>query len=148
MLAPKRSKKFLSWWTGIISTLAWTFAAASTLVAVAQFVLLIIEQAHTSWQPSPVMGRLYETLIAFALIIACFVINTRYLRFLPQFAVVMLFLTVAAFLGFVITFAVAAPKNPVKGIFSGLVDSAGWSTNGLAFMVGLLGSNLSMLGML
>lgn len=78
----------------------------------------------------------YEIVNAFAFLFNC------YGKFLPRVATFTLWCSLVSFLVILITVPAAAPthQNP-RFVFANFVNNTGWSSNGIAFIVGLVNTN-------
>ena len=96
--------------------------------------------------PSYVYERWHGTLLLFAALLCCVAVNTLLGRIFPHIEGFVLLLHIAGFLAILIPLAVMAPKGSPSSVFAQFTDVAGWNSNGLAWFVGLISSNLPFIG--
>lgn len=146
MLAPRSQKKFLSWFTGWLTFAGWTGNAAATALFFGQLVLAIVQINHADFNPDSYTSRWQSTLIGIgALALACF-FNTVLSRWLPSLGKILIFYQIAVILGIVVPMVVKSDHNTASDVFTHFVKNAGWTTNGMAFMIGLSSSNVALIG--
>ncbi|KAA8612366.1 GABA permease [Pyrenophora tritici-repentis] len=141
MLAPPSSRKFLSYITGWVTLIGWQATTASSAYlggSILQSVVLIL---HPDYSPKPYQAMLLGwTVLAFAVII-----NTVGSKTLAHFEGLILILHVLGFFAILIPLVYLAPHSDAS-IFTTFVNSGGWSTQGLSFMVGLPSSVFALVG--
>ncbi|KAL2050985.1 hypothetical protein ABVK25_008731 [Lepraria finkii] len=142
MLAPPRYSIFLSWITGWFATLGWI----ANLTAGVWFSGTMIQGLFVLNYPSYVYERWHGTLLLFAALLCCVAVNTLLGRIFPHIEGFVLLLHIAGFLAILIPLAVMAPKGSPSSVFAQFTDVAGWNSNGLAWFVGLISSNLPFIG--
>ncbi|KAL7780246.1 hypothetical protein CFE70_010268 [Pyrenophora teres f. teres 0-1] len=139
MLAPPSSRKFLSYITGWVTLIGWQATTASSAYlggSILQSVVLIL---HPDYSPKPYQAMLLGwTVLAFSV-----VINTVGSKTLAHFEGLILILHVLGFFAILIPLVYLAPD---ASIFTTFVNSGGWSTQGLSFMVGLPSSVFALVG--
>ena len=142
MLAPPRYSVFLSWITGWSAVLGWI----GNLTTGVWFTGTMIQGLLVLNYPSYVYERWHGTLILFAAILCCIVVNTLLGRIFHHIETFALVLHLAGFFAILIPLVVLAPKGSPSFVFAQFADSAGWNSNGLAFFIGLTSSNLGFVG--
>lgn len=80
-----------------------------------------------------------------ALLFAVFV-NTIAAKLLPKIEGLILIVHVLGFFGILIPLVYLSDHNDAHTVFATFVDSAGWNSNGLAFFIGLISTNLPFIG--
>jgi len=90
--------------------------------------------------------RWHGTLLAWAALLLCVVINTLLARLLPKIESFFLLLHVLGFFAVLIPLLVMAPKADTSFVFKDFINAGGWDSDGLAFMVGLISCNLPLIG--
>lgn len=142
MLAPKKYSNFLSWITGWIATLGWNANTAAGVFFSGTMIqgLLVLNYPSYDYQ------RWHGTLLMWAALLVCVFVNTVAARFLPKIEGVILILHTLGFFAILIPLVILAPKGSVDFVFKDFVNQAGWSSNGLAFFVGLISGNLPFVG--
>ena len=142
MLAPKNYSNFLSWLTGWISTLGWNANTAAGVFFGGTMIqgLLVLNYPDYNFQ------RWHGTLLMWACLCACIFVNTVGARLLPKIEGVILILHTLGFFAVLIPLVILAPKGSVSFVFSEFANEAGWSSNGLAWFVGIISTNLPFIG--
>lgn len=142
MLAPPQYSVFLSWITGWSGVLGWI----ANLTTGVWFVGTMIQGLLVLNYPSYVYERWQGTLILFAALICCFIVNTLCGRIFPHIETFVLVLHISGFFAILIPLVVLAPKGSPSPVFTQFTDVAGWNSNGLAWFIGLISSNLPFVG--
>ena len=142
MLAPPRYSVFLSWITGWSAVLGWI----ANLTIGVWFVGTMIQGLLVLNYPSYDYERWHGTLILFAALLCCLIVNTLLGRIFPYIETFALALHIAGFFAIMIPLVVLAPKGSPSFVFAQFTDLAGWNSNGLAWFVGLISSNLGFIG--
>lgn len=142
MLAPPRYSVFLSWITGWSAVLGWI----ANLTVGVWFVGTMIQGLLVLNYPSYVYERWHGTLILFAALLCCAIVNTLLGRIFPHIETFALVLHLAGFFAIMIPLVVLAPKGSPSFVFTEFTDVAGWNSNGLAWFIGLISSNLGFIG--
>lgn len=89
--------------------------------------------------------RWQGTLIVIAVAIVCCVFNTFLAKKLPLVEGTVLILHVLGFFAIMIPLWILAPRTPASTVFTQF-ENPGWSSNGLACLVGILTPTVSLLG--
>ena len=142
MLAPPRHSVFLSWITGWSAVLGWI----ANLTAGVWFTGTMIQGLLVLNYPSYAFERWHGTLILFAALLCCVIVNTLLGRIFPHIETFVLVLHLAGFFAILIPLVVLAPKGSPSFVFAQFTDVAGWNSNGLAWFIGLISSNLPFVG--
>ena len=142
MLAPPKYSNFLSWITGWNAVLGWI----ANLTAGVWFVGTMIQGLLVLNYPSYFYERWHGTLILFAALLCCIFVNTLLGRIFPHIETFALVLHVAGFFAILIPLVVLAPKGSPSSVFAQFTNAAGWDSNGLAWFIGLISSNLGFVG--
>ena len=142
MLAPPRYSVFLSWITGWSAFLGWI----ANLTAGVWFFGTMVQGLLVLNYPSYIYERWHGTLILFAALFCCVIVNTSFGRILPRIETFALVLHITGFFAILIPLVVMAPKGSTSSVFAQFTDVAGWDSNGLAWFVGLISSNLGFVG--
>lgn len=143
LLAPKGQQKFVSWLTGWVATIGWN---ANTAAGVFFSGTLIQALLLLNYPDSYNYQRWHGTLLMWAVLLICVFINTVAARFLPKIEGVILILHTLGFFAVLIPLVVLAPKSTPAAVFKEFQNLAGWNSNGLAWFVGLISSNLPFIG--
>ena len=142
MLAPKSYSNFLSWLTGWIATLGWNANTAAGVFFGGTMIqgLLVLNYPDYGYE------RWHGTLLMWACLLACIFVNTIGARLLPKIEGVILILHTLGFFAVLIPLVILAPKGSVSFVFQDFANQAGWSSNGLAWFVGIISTNLPFIG--
>ncbi|THV55325.1 hypothetical protein BGAL_0010g00440 [Botrytis galanthina] len=127
MLAPDRSKRFLSYITGWMTFAGWQAS--------------VILMTKSDYVPKPWQSMLFLwAILAFAV-----VINTVASKTLAHFEGVILVLHILGFFAVLIPLVYLSPHGDTS-LFTTFVNEGGWSSQGLSFMIGLPASVFSLIG--
>ncbi|KAH6976168.1 amino acid permease [Ilyonectria sp. MPI-CAGE-AT-0026] len=141
-LCPESTKSAASWATGWISVggqIVLTASAAFAAGLQAQSLININNDNYvgTRWQ-----GMLfYWAILAYA---AFF--NIWGMKAMPHINLISGVIHVAAFVAIVITLGVMAPKNTSTFVFTEFVNSSGWKSDGISWLVGMQSAVYPFLG--
>ncbi|EHY58649.1 hypothetical protein HRR83_007371 [Exophiala dermatitidis] len=130
--APPEYQKGLSYLTGWMSTLSWQAGTASGSFLTGTIIQALIQINNPDYEPKAWQG----TLLVFAMVLVLWFANTYGARDLPLVQNVLLIVHVFAFLATIIVLWVMAPRNSAEVAFTQFTNNGGWSTMGLALMVG------------
>lgn len=96
--------------------------------------------------PGYVFERWHGTMLFWAVLLVAIFVNTVVSSMLPKIEGLILILHVLGFFAVLIPLVYMAPHGSASDIFTLFLNEGGWSTQGLSFFVGLLGSTFSFLG--
>lgn len=97
---------------------------------------------NASYSPQP-----YQvTLLLWAAILFAVFINTVISNVLPKIEGLMLILHVVGFFAILIPLVYLAPHTDANTVFTTFLNEGGWKTQGLSFMIGLIGPVFNFLG--
>ncbi|KNG47912.1 choline transport protein [Stemphylium lycopersici] len=141
MLAPASYRKFLSYITGWVTTIGWQATAASSAYIAGTILQSTILMCDASYSPQPYQAMLLGwVVLAFSVFI-----NTVCSKTLAHFEGLILIVHILGFFGILIPLVYLAPHSDAS-IFTTFVNSGGWSSQGLSFMVGLPSSVFALVG--
>lgn len=140
--APPQHQKFLSYVIGWMSTLAWQAGNASGSFLTGSLVQALIVVNYPDYEAKPYQG----TLLVFANVVLLYVINIWGATIWPKLQNGLLVLHFLCFLAVFIVLWVAAPHQSAKAVFTEFSQEGGWSSMGLALMVGQITAIYSLLG--
>ncbi|APA06522.1 hypothetical protein sscle_02g012920 [Sclerotinia sclerotiorum 1980 UF-70] len=141
MLAPDRSKRFLSYITGWMTFVGWQAVTASAAYLIGTLFQSIILMTKSDYIPKPWQSMLFLwAILAFAV-----VINTVASKTLAHFEGVILVLHVLGFFAVLIPLVYLSPHGNTS-LFTTFVNGGAWSSQGLSFMIGLPASVFSLIG--
>lgn len=96
--------------------------------------------------PDYVPERWQGTLLFYAVIAAALIFNTYLVKYLPKIEGLILIIHIVGFFGILIPLVYMAPHGSAADVFTTFGNAGGWSSNGLAFFVGLVTGVYSFLG--
>lgn len=130
--APPQYQKFLSYLTGWMSTLSWQAGTASGSFLLGTIIQGLITTNDPSYEGTAWQG----TLLTFAMTAILFVVNVWGSNELPLFQTVLFVVHVVGMIVVVVVFAVCSPHVSGKAVFTQFTNEGGWSSMGLALMIG------------
>ncbi|KAF2190535.1 choline transport protein-like protein [Zopfia rhizophila CBS 207.26] len=138
-LAPKRYANFASYLTGWFAWWGSIFTSASVASAMGSALVGCWQLGHPDFTI-----QTWHTFIAYQLTnLFCFVFNC-YGKTLPTVANVTLYTSLISFLVILIAVPSVAPTHQhAKFVFATFINNTGWSSGGIAFIVGLVNTNWS-----
>jgi amino acid transporter len=137
-----RWQKFLSYYTGWISTMAWQAGNAVGVFLTGTLIQTIIlennkDYAFPSWHGSLlVMSNIVFTVAA----------NILLTRYIPKVQTAFFVLHILAFFAVLVPICVSAPKASAAEVFTGCANTGGWSSTGFAVLAGQLSAIYMMCG--
>ena len=141
--APRSAQKFLSFVTGWLCVLGWQVNIASGGYIIATIVTGLAALLNPE-------GYAYEpyhgTLIIIAVNVTAIVFNTFFARKLPLIEGLILVIHVFGFFAILIPLWVFSPRTPVATVFTDFENNGGWSSIGLACLVGMTGPVYALIG--
>lgn len=140
--APREFQKPLSYLIGWLCVLGWQAGtAASCFLAGTEIQGLLVlnydNYVYKYWHGS---------LLTMAIIFICASFNTVFARQLPLVEALILFLHVAGFLGILVPLWVFAPRSTSEQVWTVFENSRGWTSDGLACLIGIITPVVSLLG--
>ncbi|KAH7144405.1 amino acid permease [Dactylonectria estremocensis] len=141
-LCPPSTKAAASWATGWISVggqIVLTASAAFAAGLQAQALITVNDDTYvgTRWQ-----GMLFY----FAILAYSGVLNIWGMKAMPHVNLFSGILHVVAFVAITITLGVMAPKNTSSFVFTEFVNSSGWKSDGVSWLVGMQSAVYPFLG--
>ncbi|KAK4546375.1 hypothetical protein LTR36_002052 [Oleoguttula mirabilis] len=140
--APKTSQKILSYIIGWFCVLGWQAGVAGQSFSVGLQIQGLIALNDETYVPQ----NWHSTLLAIAAVSVCVVFNTFFARKLPLVEGLVMVLHVLGFFAILIPLWIFAPKAPSSEVWGGLQNNAGWSSTGLAFLVGMTSAVNALIG--
>ncbi|PYH90917.1 amino acid transporter [Aspergillus ellipticus CBS 707.79] len=136
-LAPKKYARFSSYMTGWFGYAGAIFASASVSLSLGSAGVGMWQLGHPSFVP-----KAWHTVVAYQLInFFCYLFNC-WGKFLPAIAKATLYISLLSFLVILVTVpACANPHASGTFVFTHFVNSTGWKSDGIAFIVGLINPN-------
>jgi choline transport protein len=142
MLAPRSCSKFLSYVTGWLTLGGWQGSVSSSALLTGNMVLGLAALNNSSFMPELWQG----TLLFWAIFLFAVFINTLVSSALPKFEGLILILHVLGFFAILIPLVVLGPHADAKDVFTTWVNNGGWQTQGISFMVGMMGNAFAFVG--
>ena len=143
ILSPAKSSTFISWFVGWIATIGWIANTA----AGAFFGATMIQGLLVLNYPDYILERWHGTLLMWAILLVVVFVNTIAAKLLPKIEGAILAIHVVGFFAILIPLVKLAPHGSPSVVFTQFVNSGGYSSNGLAFFIGLISTNLPFIGM-
>ncbi|KAF2115006.1 amino acid/polyamine transporter I [Lophiotrema nucula] len=136
-LAPKKYAAAASYLAGWFAWAGSLFACASVSLSVAYALVACYSLSHPDY-----VYTVYHVFAAYQCVNVFSAIFNCYGKLLPQIATVSLYTTLVSFIIVLITVPAKAPTHrDARFVFETLMNNTGWSTNGIAFIVGLINTN-------
>lgn len=138
-------RKVVLTWKGWLTVVGWIAALTSVCFFVADLVLQLVSL-------NDVDGSFHRegwhgTVLLWGVLLLCVFINVFVSGALPTIEVVVLIVHVLGFFGILVPLVYLSPThNSAKEIFTTFHNSGQWSTQALAFFVGLQGNALAFVG--
>ena len=143
MLAPPWCRRFLSYIMGWLVICGWQALLAGGGYFGGALIVALIQLNHDNYVPELWHG----TLLFWAIVIIAVLINTAATSLLPKIETFILVLHVAGFFAVLIPVVHLAPnKASAHDVFTQFSNGGGWPTQGLSFLIGLIGSVYAMFG--
>ncbi|KAM3523390.1 hypothetical protein NHJ13051_005151 [Beauveria bassiana] len=143
MLAPRRCAKFLSYTTGWLAVGGWQGSVASSAFLTGTMIQGMIAMNNVeTYVPQPYQG----TLLFWAIMLFAVLINAIVSSALPKFEGLILVLHVLGFFAILIPMVSLGYHGDAQHVFTEFRNGGGWPTQGLSFMVGLVGNVFAFVG--
>ena len=127
---------------GWLTVLAWqSLVASGGYLSGAQIQGLLVLN-----YPQYVPQQWHGTLLFWATILVSVFINTVVSTLLPKIEGLIFTLHVLGFLAILIVLSYMAPHSTASEVFTLFLNQGNWSTQGLSFMIGLIGMTFSFVG--
>lgn len=144
MLAPRSCAKFISYITGWLTVGGWQGSVASSGFLTGNMLKGMITMTATYYEYEP--KAWHGTLLYWAVIFFAVFINTIVSSALPKFEGLILILHVLGFFAILIPLIVLSPHGDASTIFTSFQNTGNWPTQGLSFMVGMIGNVFAFVG--
>ncbi|WZH39097.1 amino acid/polyamine transporter I [Fusarium acuminatum] len=142
MMAPRSCAKFLSYLTGMLTVGGWQGSVTSSALLTGNMILGLTSLNDNSFEPKLWQG----TLLSWAILAFAVFINILVSSALPKFEGLILILHVLGFFAILIPLVILGPHRDSKEIFTTFVNNGRWSSQGLSFMVGMMGNSFAFIG--
>lgn len=133
MMAPEWCANFLCYLTAWLTTLAWQAIAITTSYSVATLIQGLVVLAEPSYVPL----QWHTVLIMWAAAVFSVLINSTTGRILAKVEGFVLILHLTGFFGVLVPMIYFAPHNTPAAVFTTFTNNGEWSSQALAFLVGL-----------
>ena len=142
MLAPRSSRKFLSFLTGWLTVTGWQASVASGGYLSGTLIqgMIVLNYPNYNFQ------QWHGTLLLWAVILIAVFINTVVSSLLPMLEAIILIIHVLGFFAILIPLVYMGSAGSASSVFTSFINDGGWSTQGLSFFVGLIGNVFAFLG--
>ena len=127
---------------GWVATLGWQANVAAGVF----FSSTILQGLLVLNYPSYVFERWHGTLLLYAALLLCVLVNTVAARLLPKIEGFIMILHILGFFAILIPLVYMAPHSSTSFVFKDFINTGGWSSPGTAWLVGLISSNLPFIG--
>ena len=132
------SSQFLGW----LTVWGWQATLASVYYLAATQIQGLIVMTRPSYDI-----RAWQTVLLFwASMVFTIFVNTVIGRYLPKFEGFILILHILGFFAILLPLAIFGPHQPASEVFGTFLNTGDWSTQGLSFMVGIIGSVYTFTG--
>ncbi|KAK2591189.1 hypothetical protein QQS21_011123 [Conoideocrella luteorostrata] len=144
MLAPRSSAKFLSYITGWLTVAGWQGSVASSGFLTGNMIkgMITMTATYYNYDPQPWHG----TLLFWAVIFFAVFINAVVSSTLPKFEGLILILHILGFFAILIPLVILSPHGAASDIFTNFQNGGNFPTQGLSFMVGMMGNVFAFVG--
>ncbi|KAK5167440.1 uncharacterized protein LTR77_007139 [Saxophila tyrrhenica] len=132
--APDEWQKPMSYIAGWVSTIAWQAGNAMGIFLTGSLVQTIILVNNDSYAFPAYQG----TLLAIAMVIVAYVMNIYAAKVLPYWQNIFFALHIIAYFAYIVPIWVNAPVATHRQVWGEFSNTGGWSSMGLAIMVGQL----------
>lgn len=122
--------------------LGWQAATASLSFLTATMIQGLVILNYPTYEPQ----RWHGTLMMFAVLAIALFVNTILVSRMAQIERLVLFIHLAGFLGVLVPQVFYSTHVPAGDVFGKFVNDGGWSSDGLAFCIGLITSVFAFLG--
>ena len=127
---------------GWLTVAGWQASIASSAYLEGVLIQNLIQVVSPSYSPKLWHG----TLLCYAVLLVCIVINTLAGTKLPRIEVVLLVVYILSFFGIIVPLVYLAPHGNAHDVFATFLNLGGWGTQTLSFFVGLSGNAFAFLG--
>ncbi|KAL9072687.1 MAG: hypothetical protein Q9161_003396 [Pseudevernia consocians] len=125
-----------------LTVAGWQASIASSAYLEGVLIQNLIQVVSPTYSPKLWHG----TLLCYAVLLVCIVINTLAGTKLPRIEVVLLVVYILSFFGIIVPLVYLAPHGNAHDVFATFLNLGGWGTQTLSFFVGLSGNAFAFLG--
>ncbi|KAK3116738.1 hypothetical protein LTR53_002571 [Teratosphaeriaceae sp. CCFEE 6253] len=143
MLAPPKYKTVCSYAIGWLTSLAWIATVATETLFAGTMIQGVIILDNPDYKDKAWQG----TLLTWAVITGCILINVLIPQFLPKFEVGIMVLHIAGFFAILVTLLVMTPTlGSNASVWLTALNEGGWPTQGMSYCIGFLGNVATFVG--
>ncbi|ORY15045.1 choline transport protein [Clohesyomyces aquaticus] len=142
MLAPRSSRKFLSYLIGWLTLMGWQAIVASGCYLCASLVQGLVVLNDPTYHPT----AWQLILLYWATLVLSLFVNTFISHQLPNIESVILILHTFGFFAILIPMVYFAPHADAKQVFTSFENGGAWPSDGLSLLIGCIGPSFSILG--
>jgi len=142
VLAPRSSRKFLSYMTGWVTLIAWIAVTAGVVFIVGSMIQGVVIINNPDYVPQ----RWHTTLIFYAVVAFALFINTYLAHFLPHFEALVLVIHIVGFFGVLVPLVYMSSKSSTAAVWQNFFNLGGWESDGLSFFVGSVTNMFAFIG--
>ncbi|EZF21890.1 hypothetical protein H112_05063 [Trichophyton rubrum D6] len=142
LLAPPGKVKFLSFLTGWLSVLGWQSASTTGTYLGGTIIQGVVKLNYPEYTPE----RWQATLMLYAVLILSLSVNVSLVKWLPGVEGVILIIHVVGFFAIMIPLVHLAPISSAKFVFTEFINTSGYSSNGLSWLIGQSASAVLFIG--
>lgn len=142
MLSSERSRVFLSYIIGWLTTLAWIATVTTETLFAGTMIQGILLVDYDDYKPENWHG----TLLTWLVIAVCVFINAVIPGALPRIEIVTVVLHVVGFIAIVATLWSCGSHKSASFVFTTSLNEGNWPTQGLSYCVGFLGNVATFVG--
>ena len=137
-------RKLLSYCTGWLLTLSWCTYLASCAVVIGNLTKYCILVYHPD--STAINSQWFPTLLAVVVLIVGAMFNIYLAKKFPVLESIMLFVHLAAWAAIVVTLWVTSPRGNTSEVLFTFTNGGGWSSGGVATLVGVITAWSSLMG--
>ncbi|GBF64040.1 choline transport protein [Trichophyton mentagrophytes] len=142
LLAPPGKVKFLSFLTGWLSVLGWQSASTTGTYLGGTIIQGVVKLNYPEYTPE----RWQATLMLYAVLILSLSVNVSLVKWLPGVEGVILIIHVVGFFAIMIPLVHLAPISSAKFVFTEFINTSGYSSSGLSWLIGQSASAVLFIG--
>ncbi|KAM5466591.1 hypothetical protein MauCBS54593_005848 [Microsporum audouinii] len=142
LLAPPGKVKFLSFLTGWLSVLGWQSASATGTYLGGTIIQGVVKLNYPEYTPE----KWQATLMLYAVLILSLSVNVSLVKWLPGVEGVILIIHVVGFFAIMIPLVHLAPISSAKFVFTEFINTSGYGSSGLSWLVGQSASAVLFIG--
>ncbi|KAE9403332.1 putative amino acid permease [Gymnopus androsaceus JB14] len=136
IFAPRKWANFITWMQGWITVFAWQAAVTSCSYLIATQIQGLAILNYPSYAADA--KRWHATLLMWAVMLVCYLINVFAIRLLPIIELVGGILHVALWVALLVPLVVLAPRSTNAFVWTELINESGGYSDGISWCIGLL----------